>query len=58
MNKRSYQAHKVNRINWPALSRKAAGQALVLASDVAKEEQYAVVMGGDRQLLVEREHGI
>ena len=52
MNKRSYRAHKVNQIKWSALSRKAAGQALVLATDVAKEEQYAVLMGSDRQSLV------
>jgi len=39
MKKHNYRAQKVNNIKWPQLGQQFAGQALVFAVDVAKEQQ-------------------
>ena len=43
MNKHNYRTKKVNDINWPQLRQQFAGQSLVFAVDVAKEEQFALL---------------
>ena len=43
MKKHNYRAKKVNDINWPQLREQFAGQALVFAVDVAKEQQFALL---------------
>ena len=41
MNKHTYRAQKVNAINWQQVKEQTSGEALVLAVDVAKVQQYA-----------------
>ena len=43
MKKHNYRTKKVNDINWPQLRDQFAGQALVFAVDVAKEQQFALL---------------
>jgi len=43
MKKNNYRTKKVNDINWPQLREQFAGQALVFAVDVAKEQQFALL---------------
>ena len=43
MKKHNYRTKKVNGINWPQLRQLFAGQALVFAVDVAKEQQFALL---------------
>jgi len=43
MKKHSYRARKVNAINWLEIKEQLGGQALVLAVDVAKEQQFALL---------------
>jgi transposase len=43
MKKHNYRTQKVNDINWPQLRQLFAGQALVFAVDVAKEQQFALL---------------
>ncbi|MDQ3565029.1 MAG: hypothetical protein M3436_13110 [Pseudomonadota bacterium] len=46
MKKRNYRAQKVNEVRWEAMSQRVEGKALVFAVDVAKVEQYGVLMDG------------
>lgn len=46
MKKHSYRAKKVNDINWNLVKENLAGGAAVLAVDVAKEKQYALLSTG------------
>jgi transposase len=43
MKKNNYRTKKVNDINWPQLREQFAGQPLVFAVDVAKEQQFALL---------------
>ena len=52
MNKRSYRAQKVNEVSWEMVARRVQDKAVVLAIDVAKVEQYGVLMDSDRQVVV------
>ena len=47
MKKRSYRAKKVNQINWNQTKENLSGAAGVLAVDVAKQKQYALLMSED-----------
>jgi hypothetical protein len=50
--KRSYRARKVNEIRWEELAESVQDKAMVLAIDVAKAEQYGVLMDAERQAVV------
>jgi transposase len=50
MKKHTYRAKKVNDINWAQLKDKLAGCAAVLAVDVAKEKQYALLSAADNNV--------
>jgi transposase len=43
MKKHTYRAQKVNNMNWQQVNEQSAGEALVLAVDVAKVQQYALL---------------
>lgn len=43
MKKNNYRTKKVNDINWPQLREQFAGQPLVFAVDVSKEQQFALL---------------
>jgi hypothetical protein len=43
MKKHTYRAQKVNNINWQQVKEQTTGEALVLAVDVAKVQQYALL---------------
>ena len=43
MKKHNYRTKKVNDINWLQLREQFAGQTLVFAVDVAKEQQFALL---------------
>jgi transposase len=60
MNKRNYRATHVKQVNWRGVIQSTAGKALVLAIDVAKEEQFAMLMDADSQshLLVKWTHPV
>ena len=47
MKKRNYRAKKVNQINWNQTKENLSGAAAVLAVDVAKEKQYALLTNED-----------
>lgn len=49
MNKRIYRATHVKQVNWRNVIQSTTGKALVLAIDVAKEEQFAVLMDDESQ---------
>jgi hypothetical protein len=52
MKKRSYRAQKVNQIRWEEMAQSVQGKAMVLAIDVAKVEQYGVLMDSERRAVV------
>ncbi|MGH7262071.1 MAG: IS110 family transposase, partial [Nitrospiraceae bacterium] len=52
MRKRNYRAQKVNEIRWEAVGQRVEGKAVVFAVDVAKVEQYAVLMDSEREVMV------
>jgi hypothetical protein len=52
MKKRSYRAQKVNQIEWEEIARSVQDKAMILAIDVAKVEQYDVLMDSERQAVV------
>ena len=43
MKKHTYRAQKVNTINWQQVKEQTIGETLVLAVDVAKVQQYALL---------------
>ena len=47
MKKHTYRAQKVNSINWQQVKEQTIGEALVLAVDVAKSQQYALLTNQD-----------
>lgn len=50
MKKHTYRARKVNDINWVQMKEKLAGGTAVLAVDVAKEKQYALLSTADHSV--------
>lgn len=52
MKKRTYRAKEVNNINWTQVKEQLAGEAAVLAIDVAKEKQYGLLSTADDNLSV------
>jgi transposase len=52
MKKRNYRAQKVNEIQWEAIAQRVQDKAMVLAIDVAKVEQYGVLMDRERQVVI------
>ena len=52
MKKRSYRAQKVNENQWEEITQSVQDKAMVLAIDVAKVEQYGVLMDSERQAVV------
>jgi transposase len=50
MKKHTYRAKKVNDVNWAQLKEKLAGGSAVLAVDVAKEKQYALLSTADHSV--------
>ncbi len=52
MRKRNYRAQKVNEIRWEAVGQRVEGKAMVFAVDVAKVEQYGVLMDSEREVVV------
>ena len=52
MKKRSYRAQKVNEVRWEEVADRVKDKAVVWAIDVAKVEQYGVLMDSERQVVV------
>ena len=52
MKKRSYRAQKVNEIRWEEVADRVKERAVVWAIDVAKVEQYGVLMDSEREVMV------
>ena len=52
MKKRSYRAQKVNEVRWEEVADRVKGKAVVWAVDVAKVEQYGVLMDSEREVVV------
>jgi transposase len=50
MKKHTYRAKKVNDVNWGQIKEQLAGSVAVLAVDVAKEKQYALLSTADRSV--------
>jgi transposase len=50
MSKHTYRAKKVNEISWAAISDELHGDALILAIDVAKDQQYALLTTQDERI--------
>ncbi len=47
MKKRTYQAKKVNKINWSQVKEQLSGETAVFAIDIAKKKQYALLTSAD-----------
>jgi transposase len=52
MKKRLSHAQKVNEIQWEEIAQRVKDKAMVLAIDVAKVEQYGVLMDGERRAVI------
>jgi transposase len=52
MKKRSYRAQKVNEVRWEEVTDRVKGKAVVWAVDVAKVEQFGVLMDSEREVVV------
>ena len=52
MKKRSYRAQKVNEVRWEEVADRVKDKAVVWAVDVAKVEQYGVLMDSEREVVV------
>ena len=52
MKKRSYRAQKVNEVRWEEVADRVKDKAVVWAIDVAKVEQFGVLMDSERQVVV------
>jgi len=52
MKKRNYRAQKVNEIRWEEVADRVKERAVVWAIDVAKVEQYGVLMDREREVVV------
>lgn len=47
MKKHTYRSKKVNQVNWEKVKEQLSGQSVLLAIDVAKDEQYGVLSSSD-----------
>ncbi|MFH0341677.1 MAG: hypothetical protein ACHBNF_05990 [Chromatiales bacterium] len=54
MKKRNYRAQKVNEIRWEEVADRVKERTVVWAIDVAKVEQYGVLMGSEREVMVDK----
>jgi transposase len=52
MKKHNYRTKKVNEINWPELSQQLGGEAITLAVDVAKAQQFALLTNSGQSLSI------
>jgi len=52
MKKHTYRTKKVNEINWSELKQQLEGQALVLAVDVAKAQQYGLLTNNEQSISI------
>jgi hypothetical protein len=52
MKKRSYRAQKVNEVRWEGVADRVKERAVVWAIDVAKIEQYGILMDSKREVMV------
>jgi len=52
MKKRSYRAQKVNEVGWEEMADRVKNKVVVWAIDVAKVEQYGVLMNREREVVV------
>jgi transposase len=52
MKKRSYRAQKVNEVRWEEVADRVKDKVVVWAIDVAKVEQFGVLMDSERQVVV------
>ena len=52
MKKRSYRAQKVNEVGWEEMADRVKNNVVVWAIDVAKVEQYGVLMNREREVVV------
>jgi hypothetical protein len=52
MKKHNYRTKKVNEINWPELGQQLGGQAVTLAVDVAKAQQFALLTNNEQSLSI------
>jgi transposase len=52
MKKRSYRAQKVNEVRWEEVADRVKEQTVVWAVDVAKVEQFGVLMDSEREVVV------
>ena len=52
MKKRSYRAQKVNEVRWEEVADRVKDKAVVWAVDVAKVEQFGVLMDSEREVVV------
>ncbi|MGH8520837.1 MAG: hypothetical protein ACREU9_05315 [Gammaproteobacteria bacterium] len=52
MKKHNYRAQKVNGIRWEEVADRVRERAVVWAIDVAKVEQYGVLMDSEREVMV------
>jgi len=52
MKKRSYRAQKVNEVRWEEVADRVKDKAVVWAVDVAKAEQFGVLMDSEREVVV------
>ena len=52
MKKRSYRAQNVNEVRWEEVADRVRDKAVVWAVDVAKVEQYGVLMDSERQVVI------
>lgn len=52
MKKHNYRTKKVNEINWPELSQQLGGEAVTIAVDVAKAQQFALLTNSGQSLSI------
>ena len=52
MKKRSYPAQKVNEVRWEEVADRIKERTVMWAMDVAKVEQYGVLMDREREVVV------
>ena len=52
MKEHNYRTKKVNEINWPELSQQLGGEAVTIAVDVAKAQQFALLTNSGQTLSI------
>lgn len=56
MKKRSYRAQKINEVRWEEMADRVKDKVVVWAIDVAKVEQYGVLINSEREVTVKWAH--